>query len=310
MRAHLEPYLIDAMRRLVRSGAWQVNQRQARLWYGVDGLYLVWRSAANEMLDLLRLDRIPGVPQDRDTLCELLVRAAVIEPDAQGNALRTIDSPCAPGTEGLAVVKLRNPDLLFRDLEEPPAPLPECLERRPIQLPPATLQTLPAPIAAAQPADQAVPEPAQASTAAAEPSTARIDTPAARAAAAPPQAAAPGTGVATEFALRPQLPGAVAQLLARLPRTTADLMRLLLEEYRAGERRMIFQTGEGIAVVADYMNSHGVSGPEAAKHLLEAGWLYRDPKRPNARAHTVEIEGKPVQCFVLSGSIARVLGFS
>jgi conjugal transfer pilus assembly protein TraI len=291
-----------------RSGAWQVNQRQARLWYGVDGLYLVWRSAANEILDLLRLDRIPGVPQDRDTLCELLVRAAVIEPDAQGNALRTIDSPCTPGTEGLAVVKIRNPDLLFRDSEDVPAALREFLERRPA--PPAALPNASACVTAAQPAAPAAPDPPQASTAAPDTSDARINRPAARAAAAPPQAAAPGTAVATEFALRPQLPGAVAQLLARLPRTTADLMRLLLEEYRAGERRMIFQTGEGIAVVADYMNSHGVSGPEAAKHLLEAGWLYRDPKRSNARAHTVEIEGKPVQCFVLSGSIARVLGFS
>jgi len=86
-------------------------------------------------------------------------------------------------------------------------------------------------------------------------------------------------------------------------------MRLLIEEYRGGERRKIFHTGQGTAIMADHMNSHGVSGSEAARHLLEAGWLYRDPKRPNARAHTLEIEGNAVQCFVLSPAIARDLGF-
>ncbi len=288
--AHLEPYLIDAMRRLVRSGAWQVNERRARLWYDADGLYLVWRTAASEMLDVLRLDRIPGVPQDRDTLCELLARAGVIEPDAGGNALRRIDSP---STQGLAVVKLRKPEQLFRDLEDVPAPLREFLERR--ATPPAALPNPPA-AAAAPRAAQVPPEPARASAAAAESSCERSDTPAVRAAAG-------------EFALRSPLPGAVAQLLARLPRTTADLMRVLLEEYRAGERRRIFETEQGVAIVADYLDSHGVSGPEAAKHLLAAGWLYRDPKRPNARAHTLEIEGKPVQCFVLAAPIARELGF-
>jgi conjugal transfer pilus assembly protein TraI len=301
---HLEPYLIDGMRRLVRSGAWQVNEREARLWYGVDGLYLAWRTAASEILDLLRLDRIPGVPQDRDTLCEMLVRAAVIEPDADGNALRTIDSP---GMQDLAVVKIRNPDLLFQDPEGVPAPLREFLERTPVPPPPAAAPNPPASAPAAPPVAESASDLVGAGSPATD--TARIDAPAAPEPAARGQAIVSGAAPASDLEQRPQLPGAVAQRLLRLPRATADLMRLLLNEYRGGERRMMFQTGQGLAIVAEYMNSHGVSGPEAARHLQEAGWLYRDPRRPAARAHALDIEGKPVQCFVLSAAIARDLGF-
>lgn len=53
----VERYLLDAMRRLLASSQWLVNQRDARVWIRKSNqstnLYLVWKSAAKEIIELL-----------------------------------------------------------------------------------------------------------------------------------------------------------------------------------------------------------------------------------------------------------------
>ncbi|MBF4444115.1 TraI domain-containing protein, partial [Vibrio anguillarum] len=64
----VERYLLDAMRRLLASSQWLVNQRDARVWIRKSNqstnLYLVWKSAAKEIIELLAKDKIPGIPRD------------------------------------------------------------------------------------------------------------------------------------------------------------------------------------------------------------------------------------------------------
>lgn len=69
----VERYLCDAMRRLVKSGQWQANEKGARIWRFQEGLHIVWRSAVKDILALLDKDHIPGIPRDEDTLADILI---------------------------------------------------------------------------------------------------------------------------------------------------------------------------------------------------------------------------------------------
>jgi len=81
---HFEPYLIDAMRRLIRSGVWKINEQKARIWVGNDGAFLIWKTAANEIGQKLLEDGITGVPRDADTLAEILMHSGLLQPTGTG----------------------------------------------------------------------------------------------------------------------------------------------------------------------------------------------------------------------------------
>ena len=115
--------LVDVMRRLVRDGTWKVGERKARLWYGADGLYLVWKTAANEIRDLLDSERIQGLPREANALRDILARAGVIESNPQGGLLWTIRAPNA--ANALVAVKIKDPELLFAGAA--PQPLPHAI---------------------------------------------------------------------------------------------------------------------------------------------------------------------------------------
>ncbi len=73
----VERYLLDAMRRLLSNAQWLVNQRDARVWirksHQSATLYLVWKSAVKDIIELLVKDKIPGIPRDPDTLADILI---------------------------------------------------------------------------------------------------------------------------------------------------------------------------------------------------------------------------------------------
>ena len=81
----VEPYVIDAIRRLVRSGRWKSNEVGAAVWVTTQGLFLNWRMAAADVVELLDELDIPGVPRDADTLADLLIqRGAAIGKPVKG----------------------------------------------------------------------------------------------------------------------------------------------------------------------------------------------------------------------------------
>ena len=74
--SHLERYLVDALRRLVSSNsAWNPSAEKSRVWFGADGLFIVWPNAATEIRDLLESDQLPGIPKAPETILEILVAA-------------------------------------------------------------------------------------------------------------------------------------------------------------------------------------------------------------------------------------------
>lgn len=120
--AHIERYLLDAMRRLIVSnGAWTPNQERSRVWHGKDGLFIVWPNAANEIRKLLEEDALPGIPKAPETILEILLAAGVLEPRSATQALWTITPP--PGRTVVEAIRLVSPEILLPTFSELGAPL-------------------------------------------------------------------------------------------------------------------------------------------------------------------------------------------
>ncbi|KLI68433.1 phosphohydrolase [Vibrio vulnificus CladeA-yb158] len=90
----VERYLLDAMRRLLSSSQWLVNQRDARVWLRKSNqsthLYLVWKSAAKDIIELLAKDKIPGIPRDPDTLADILIERGLATKSASNERYESL----------------------------------------------------------------------------------------------------------------------------------------------------------------------------------------------------------------------------
>jgi len=112
--SHLEPHLLDAMRRLVRNGQWIPNNTTSggRLWCGKDGVYIDWIPASRDIVNLLAKDGYSGVPKDPDTLADLLEHAKLLKLDQDGKRYWAITLPeVFEVREGM--VKLDNEAMIF-----------------------------------------------------------------------------------------------------------------------------------------------------------------------------------------------------
>jgi conjugal transfer pilus assembly protein TraI len=76
----VEKYLFDAMRRLIKSGHWLANEKGARIWRFNEGIHIVWRTGAQDIVDLLAKDKVPGIPRDEDTLADILIERGLAIP--------------------------------------------------------------------------------------------------------------------------------------------------------------------------------------------------------------------------------------
>jgi conjugal transfer pilus assembly protein TraI len=126
--SHLERYLVDALRRLVVSNAlWMPNAEKSRVWYGEDGLYIVWPNAANDVRKLLEADQLPGIPKAPETLVEILIDAGVVEPSDGAHTTWAIFPPhCDTAIEA---IRLASPSILLAAMDRPSEPLPYVLAK-------------------------------------------------------------------------------------------------------------------------------------------------------------------------------------
>jgi conjugal transfer pilus assembly protein TraI len=120
--SHLERYLVDALRRLASAeSAWVPNREKSRVWYGSDGLFLLWPQCAADAQALLQADQLPGIPKADDTVLDLLLAAGVAEPRDSSHNTWLIQPPGAKGP--LDAVKLTSPAILWSGPEASPHPL-------------------------------------------------------------------------------------------------------------------------------------------------------------------------------------------
>ena len=139
--SHLERYLVDALRRLTHgNSAWVPNREKSRLWFGQDGLFLIWPGGAEDVHQLLEADQLAGIPKAPETMLELLLAAGVFEAaTTTGRATWSIQPPGAKAP--LEAVKLSAPAILLAGIDPPPAALPQTLEFKEQASAPPTSQT-------------------------------------------------------------------------------------------------------------------------------------------------------------------------
>ncbi len=116
----VERYLFDAMRRLVKSGQWTVNEKGARLWRFEDGLHIVWRAGAQDIVTLLAKDKVPGIPRDEDTLADILIERGLASPKSwpDGRQYRYWQMQPEGLDNPLYLLRLKSAELIFSG--EPP----------------------------------------------------------------------------------------------------------------------------------------------------------------------------------------------
>jgi hypothetical protein len=116
----VEKYLCDAMRRLIKSGQWLANVKGARLWRFKEGLHIVWRSGAQDIVETLTKDKVPGIPRDEDTLADILIERGLAVPKtlSDGRCYRYWRMQPAGMDVTLYMLRLSSTELIFSN--EPP----------------------------------------------------------------------------------------------------------------------------------------------------------------------------------------------
>lgn len=297
---HVEPHLLDAMRQLVSNGTWRVNEKKSRIWFGDEGLFLVWTTAAKEVLETLRQQGVAGIPRDQQTLLEILIDAQVFEPHRDGGPYWTIYSPLT-GAE-LATVKFRDPlAILGSQLDEPASA--GLLTRKPG--------------GEAKDGDTAITPPKADSTPSDFISTPSEDvgatqTPAAQEAtdSFTPAAATGSTNKATPPAAERDVSKNLSDDLAKgLDPHSRDVIGALIEDLKEG--RITNQAGrikEGFAIGIEQVTTYGIDVATFAAALQKAGWLYTAEDKPNRKIVDAQINGKLQRALVIRLPIAIDVG--
>ena len=75
----VERYVFDAIRRLVKTGKWKVNEPGPGL-ASPARVFIAWRNLG-DLYDLISHDKIPGIPRDPDTLADILIERGFAVPN-------------------------------------------------------------------------------------------------------------------------------------------------------------------------------------------------------------------------------------
>lgn len=299
---HAEPHLLDAMRRLLKDGTWRINQKKSRLWLGDEGLFLVWTTAAREMLDVLRGDGIAGMPQDAQTLLEMLVHAGVFESHHDGGPYWTIYSPLTEAE--LVAVKFSNPlTLLASEFEEPASA--GLLTVDPKSRSTSTTTTDQEGPANAQHDEQS--EPTTETQTVSEPTP---QTPTHLGKAESRESSGSGQSARRQPAAEVDLSDRLKPELAKgLDPLTRDVFGALIDDLRGG--KIVNQAGrvkEGFAIGLEQIAAYGIDVAAFASAVQKAGWLHTNEEKPNKKILEVQINGKLQRAVVIKMHVAVDIG--
>ncbi|MFC6674115.1 MobH family relaxase [Marinobacterium aestuariivivens] len=129
----VERYVFDAIRRLVKTGKWKVNEPGARVWHVHQGVFITWRQLG-DLYEMITKDKIPGIPRDPDTLADILIERGFAIPNAVSGSNgesahyrywevcpEMLQEGRPPGSVKLLGLRLESHELVFTT--EPPAPV-------------------------------------------------------------------------------------------------------------------------------------------------------------------------------------------
>ncbi|WP_341744811.1 MobH family relaxase [Azonexus hydrophilus] len=334
---HLEPHLVDAMRALVGKGVWKINEKKARIWYGKDGMFIVWRTAAKEMRDELSSANVTGVPQDAATIAEVLHKAGMLLADVGSDIYWPIKPPGAEAE--LIAVRIADPESILIALETPPAPMDANLlvsgqnqtvsQAAPVgatggvaEVAVATVNSEPSAQSNAGDAPvETLPEQprkeAEVPVTAPAPTPAKVaEKPAAeRAPAKPRQPKILNPGEKLRDGELPTVaevtPGSLPpEIAARLSKPVRSALEILVEDQRSGAlAECAAMVAEGFAIKAQQFAMYGIEATKFIVELHGQEWLYSVASNPRRKLHRVSINGAEVDAVVLKRQAAIDIGF-
>ncbi|WP_347990187.1 MobH family relaxase [Methylomonas sp. AM2-LC] len=90
---HLEPWIIDAMKELLKKLVWKTNEENGRVWHGPDGIFIIWPQGGDDLKKQLKDSECPYVPQNMEGLADLLLNAEIISPNRENGSMFEIEIP-------------------------------------------------------------------------------------------------------------------------------------------------------------------------------------------------------------------------
>lgn len=294
--SHMEPHILDAMRNLTKNGKWEINKAKARLWHGNDGLFLVWKTAAKEIIEYFRAENIQGMPQDSATLLDTLCKNGVFEDSKDGNPFWTITPPDAKNE--LLAVKFSNPDTLLGSLDDAPERVGDLLKSA--TQPATAVETRPAAnVDAVAPPPENAPLTAQDVPPVVPESPQKAET---------VETAEPVKEVkeVSQRDVPSNLPTELALVLSML---TRDVLAVFLSDFHSGKLQgSTGITPDGYAIEIEKLAGYGVDVHRIISELHQLGWLYTPADKPGKKIHPVKLNGKSTQSILLKEKVARDLG--
>ena len=130
--AHLEPYVMDALRARLDGGGWRLEPG-GPLLYGTDGMYLRWPQSFEPLRQTLLELGLPGVPRCAMTVAELLGRGGAVLPEDSGQWLWTVVPALPPSAAALesaqrwTALRFAEPGSVLGLLQAQPEPRPYAL---------------------------------------------------------------------------------------------------------------------------------------------------------------------------------------
>lgn len=322
---HLEPHLIDAMRRLVKGGAWVPNASGGILWIGSDGTYLDWSRAASDVAGVMTRDAFVGVPKDPDTLADMLCDANVLERTAAGErywrillpdtgelrdgavrfALRGLVMPQQYDFGPFESVQLRVADARV------PAPQPKAAGATRSAHANHESAVLPQ---VEQPVEMSVEQPVEQAEAPRSPAKSRREK---REPHGPRPSSTSGEAAgqqATERSTGAEVvsrgSGQADRLLSKLRPEHAALLKRVVECQRTGQLTGLVRAIEtGLVVTQEELGAHALNAFEVIDEISQRDWLWRDPAKPLRKVHKIDIDGTEHLAIVIKAEIAAMMGF-
>lgn len=282
---HLEPHMLDAIRRMIKSGKWEVNTVKPRLWFAQDGLFLIWgRAACDEVLSAM--GDIKGVPTDEVTLLETLIAADIVEKSMGDSPYWKIHvPPNSPKSKEVVAIKFTKPGLVLPD--EPPVALEFML----------TKVNQGASVVVAPPAQESSVEKqsslVQQVQAAQE--LGRSDS------IQPPESE-------TQEEPDPLESAELSALFEKIDATAASFIRAMISDMASGVDLNVEVLNDGrMAIPPSVVEEFGISSIDFGTSLSRANWLELDPNKPERLALPIEVKGIPSRAFVLRKAIVKKL---
>lgn len=327
--SHLEAHLIDAMRTLIATGQWKINQEKAFVWHATDGLFIVWRSAAKSLISHLNKNGVSGVPAHPDTLADLLVKAQFFQRTPDGGCY--FDAHIPNTTTTYPVVKVSNrTSLLEHDQAEP---LPVAI------LKPQAKTTSHAPVI-----DSDTKSPDNVTQATHTPNQPQVDSeqdeitentdsvtqmhsPEVKTKSQNTNPSSmdlfqpPGSSSSNQ----PKDPGSNLPLTSTIDVSVDPTLKTILDKHRllnlvrwlardfntSVDTETLFQNEDGVCIAVERISAMGNNPAEVAEALLDMGLLFTPPSKPNLKIHTVPSpKGVKTKVFIVSTSNSKRLGFN